>query len=119
MTEAKIDKDVPLPEADEPEVQAQSEGEPIPEPEGDTEIIETDYEIGQDNIATSWKLEFDIHQVVFTVSALGIVAFTFLTMAYQAELEPLFVGLRGWLTGTLDWFFLLSGNIFGLFVKGG
>ncbi len=98
--------------ANEIEIDTQTESEPIPEPEGKTEIIETDYEIGQDNIASSWKLEFDIHQVVFTVSALGIVAFTFLTLAYQSELEPIFVGVRNWLTGSLDWFFLLAGNIF-------
>ncbi|SDY79808.1 betaine/carnitine transporter, BCCT family [Citreimonas salinaria] len=84
----------------------------IPVPEGDTEIIETDYEIGQDNYAKSWEVELDIHQVVFTVSAVGIVAFTFLTMAYQSALEPAFVGLRDWLTYNLNWFFLLSGNIF-------
>ncbi|TDX26868.1 BCCT family transporter [Rhodovulum visakhapatnamense] len=94
------------------EADDQPEVEPIPEPEGDTEIIETEFEIGQDNIASSWKLEFDIHQVVFTVSALGIMAFTFLTMAYQTALEPVFLNLRNWLTGNLDWFFLLSGNIF-------
>ncbi len=94
------------------ELEDQTEVEPIPEPEGDTQIIETEYEIGQDNVASSWKLEFDIHQVVFTVSALGIVAFTFLTMAYQSALEPMFLALRDWLTGNLDWFFLLSGNIF-------
>ncbi len=98
--------------AKEIEIETQTESEPIPEPEGKTEIIETDYEIGQDNFASSWKLEFDIHQVVFTVSALGIVAFTFLTLAYQSELEPIFVGVRDWLTGSLDWFFLLAGNIF-------
>ncbi|SDE71352.1 BCCT family transporter [Ruegeria marina] len=90
----------------------QTEVVAIPAPEGRTEIIETDYEIGRDNIASSWKLEFDIHQVVFTVSALGVLAFTFLTMAFHEELEPAFIGLRGWLTGNLDWFFLLSGNIF-------
>ncbi|CUA92067.1 BCCT family transporter [Pannonibacter indicus] len=94
------------------EIDTQTGSDPIPEPEGRTEIIETDYEIGQDNFAISWKLEFDIHQVVFTVSALGIVAFTFLTLAYQSELEPVFVGVRNWLTGSLDWFFLLSGNVF-------
>ncbi|MGR3496171.1 BCCT family transporter [Citreimonas sp.] len=99
------DTDTPEAEPDGTEAAA------IPVPEGETEIIETEYEIGQDNYAASWKLEFDIHQVVFTVSALGIVAFTFLTMAYQTALEPAFVGLRDWLTGNLDWFFLLSGNI--------
>ncbi|NNU82216.1 BCCT family transporter [Halovulum dunhuangense] len=86
--------------------------EPIPEPEGATEIIETDYEIGQDNLEKSWTLSFDIHQVVFTWSALAITAFIILTLALQAEIEPAFTGLRDWLTGTLDWFFLLAGNIF-------
>jgi BCCT family betaine/carnitine transporter len=38
--------------------------------------------------------------------------FTFLTLAFQNDAEPLFVGVRDWLTGNLDWFFLLSGNIF-------
>jgi betaine/carnitine transporter, BCCT family len=87
--------------------------EAIPEPEGETEIIETDYTIGQDNIATrKWVFEFDIHNPVFPVSAVTILLFTFLTLAFQTEIEPLFVGLRDWLTGNLDWFFLLSGNIF-------
>ncbi|TNC60702.1 BCCT family transporter [Rubellimicrobium roseum] len=81
-------------------------------PEGKTEIIKTSYEIGQDNIARNGVLSFDIHQVVFTVSALAIVAFTVLTMTFQNELEPLFEGLRDWLTANLDWFFLLAGNIF-------
>ena len=87
--------------------------EPIPEPEGETEIIETDYEIGQDNIAARrWVFEFDIHNPVFPVSALAVLGFTFLTLAFQTQAEPLFVGLRDWLTANLSWFFLASGNIF-------
>jgi betaine/carnitine transporter, BCCT family len=93
--------------------------EPIPEPQGETEIIETDYAIGQDNIVTrKWVFEFDIHNPVFPISALGIVLFTFLTLAFQNDVEPMFVGLRDWLTGNLDWFFLLSGNIFVLVCLG-
>lgn len=87
--------------------------DPIPEPEGETEIIETEYTIGQDNFATrKWVFEFDIHNPVFPVSAIAILLFTFLTLAFQTQAEPLFVGLRDWLTGNLDWFFLFSGNIF-------
>ncbi|MCE5972777.1 BCCT family transporter [Sinirhodobacter sp. WL0062] len=96
----------------ETDLDTQSKVEPVPAPQGRTEIIETDYEIGRDNLTSSWKLEFDIHQVVFTVSALGVLAFTFFTMAFQEELEPVFIGMRGWLTSNLDWFFLLSANIF-------
>ncbi len=91
-----------------------AEAEALPEPEGHTQIIETDFVIGQDNISKSWMMElgFDVHQIVFSVSALAIVAFTLLTMALQNEVEPLFVGLRDWITTYFRWFFLLSGNIF-------
>jgi BCCT family betaine/carnitine transporter len=89
-------------------------GEAIPAPEGPTQVIETDYEIGQDNIRyrRRYVLEFDIHNPVFTVAALVIVAFTFLTLAFQADLGDAFAGLRNWLTMRLDWFFLIAGNIF-------
>ncbi|MGY6634412.1 MAG: BCCT family transporter [Alkalilacustris sp.] len=115
MTDTRAD-------ADDHEAQDQTEDtpevEPIPEPEGETEIIETDYEIGQDNLAKSWTLSFDIHQVVFTWSAFAIMGFIVLTLALQDEVEPLFTGLRDWLTGNMDWFFLLSGNIFVLVCLG-
>ncbi|MBR2657256.1 BCCT family transporter [Yoonia sp.] len=92
--------------------------EPIPEPEGDTEIIETDYDIGQDNFSGAVALELDLHKIVFSVSAISIMVFTFLTLAFQNEAEPLFVGLRDWLTSHLDWFFLSAGNIFVLVCLG-
>lgn len=96
------------------EIVTSADIEPIPEPEGRTEIIRTDYEIGQDNISKSLvlKFEFDIHHIVFTFSALGVVAFTFIALALQNELEPVFTGLRNWLIDNLSWFFLLSGDIF-------
>ena len=86
----------------------------IPAPEGRTEIIDTSYEIGQDNInfRRRFVFELDIHNVVFSVSALSIVLFTFLTLAFQTTLEPAFTGLRNFLTSNLDWFFLLTGNVF-------
>ncbi|WP_133573172.1 BCCT family transporter [Maritalea mobilis] len=85
----------------------------IPAPEGPTEIIESDYEIGQDNIETNiGPFGLDIHNPVFVISGLAVVAFVFLTLAFQAEVEPLFNNMRNWLTQTFDWFFLLSGNIF-------
>ncbi|MFP5479269.1 MAG: BCCT family transporter [Alphaproteobacteria bacterium] len=107
-----MNQDAQDPQVDTPEV------EPIPEPEGETEIIDTAYDIGQDNFSGSVALELDIHKVVFSVSAIGIMLFTFLTLAFQNDVEPLFVGLRDWLTGHLGWFFLLSGNIFVLVCLG-
>jgi BCCT family betaine/carnitine transporter len=88
------------------------EVEPIPEPEGKTELIQTDFEIGQDNIAKKFIFDFDIHNPVFPLSALTIIAFTVATMMFQAELEPLFTALRDGLTSNLGWFFILSGNVF-------
>lgn len=102
-----------------PEIETATGAEPIPEPEGDTEIIETEYEIGQDNIAAQrWVFQIDVHNPVFPVSALAILLFTFFTLAFQTQAEPLFVGVRDWLTSNMDWFFLLSGNIFVLVCLG-
>lgn len=91
-----------------------AELEAIPAPQGNTEIIETSYEIGQDNInyKKRFVFELDIHNVVFSVSAISIMAFTFLTLAFQTTLEPAFTDLRNFLTTNLDWFFLLAGNVF-------
>lgn len=94
-------------DSNEPELDA------IPAPEGPTEIIESDYEIGQDNIETNiGPFGLDIHNPVFVISGLTVVAFVLLTLAFQTSVEPLFNGMRDWLTQTFDWFFLLSGNIF-------
>ena len=113
MTNSDDDKPLEGMEAEQtPEV------EPIPEPEGETEIIETDYDIGQDNFSGAVSMELDIHKVVFSVSAIGVMLFVFLTLAFQNDIEPLFVGMRDWLTSNLDWFFLLSGNIFVLVCLG-
>ncbi|TVP73151.1 MAG: BCCT family transporter [Rhodobacteraceae bacterium] len=109
------DEDKPLEEL---QTEAPPEVEPIPEPEGETEIIETDYDIGQDNFSGAVALELDIHKVVFSVSAIGVMLFVFLTLAFQNDIGPLFVGLRDWLTSHLDWFFLLSGNVFVLVCLG-
>ena len=90
-----------------------TEVEPIPQPEGPTEIIETDYQIGQDNIERrEGAIPFDIHNPVFAISAGAILAFTLLTLIFPAQAEPIFAGMRDWLTGNLDWFFLIAGNIF-------
>ncbi len=88
----------------------------IPEPEGPANIIETDYEIGQDNISTSvGPFGLDIHNPVFMISGLSIVAFVVYTLALQDAAGEQFNALRGWLTSSLDWFFIGAANIFVLF----
>ena len=81
----------------------------IPAPEGPAEIIDTEYEIGQDNIT---PFGLDIHNPVFVISGLFIVAFVFLTLAFQNDVEPIFNGMRVWLTSALDWFFLSAADFF-------
>ncbi len=71
-----------------------------------------DYKVGQDNIT---PFGLDIHNPVFLISGLSIVAFVLITLAFQQEATGFFNWLRPFLTSTFDWFFLLSGNIFVLF----
>ncbi|HEY7803438.1 MAG TPA: BCCT family transporter [Orrella sp.] len=82
-------------------------------PDGEVNPIDTDYTIGQDNIVMNvGPFGLDIHNRVFGVSALLIIIFVVLTMAFQEQAEPMFSALRGWLTSNLDWFFITAGNIF-------
>ncbi|HET8727844.1 MAG TPA: BCCT family transporter [Alphaproteobacteria bacterium] len=84
-----------------------------PAPEGTSGLIDTDYEIGQDNIRTTiGPFGLDIHNPVFVISGLTIVAFVFLSLALPGEAEAFFGWLRPALTSTFDWFFLLAGNVF-------
>ncbi|OOY19489.1 BCCT transporter [Thioclava sp. DLFJ5-1] len=88
----------------------------IPAPEGDTQLIETDYEIGQDNVEGHvGPFGFDIHNPVFMISALSIVAFVFYALALPEQASSLFGAMRPWLTSTFDWFFMSAANIFVIF----
>ncbi|MEL6196794.1 MAG: BCCT family transporter, partial [Pseudomonadota bacterium] len=88
----------------------------IPEPDGHAAVIETDYQIGQDNIkAQVGPLGLDIHNPVFLISGLSIVAFVFYALALPEQAEAIFGALRPWLTSTFSWFFIASGNIMVLF----
>ena len=88
----------------------------IPLPEGETDIIDTEYVIGQDNLEGNLgPFGFDIHNPVFLISALTIVAFVFYALALPDQASAVFGWLRPWLTSTFDWFFLGAANIFVLF----
>ena len=96
-----------------------SDSEAIPAPEGPANLIETDFEIGQDNIQPKiGPFGLDIHNPVFAISALVVIAFVVVTLAFQNSLGPVFNDLRNWLTASLDWFFLMAGNIFVLVCLG-
>ncbi|WP_375690659.1 BCCT family transporter [Pseudooceanicola sp. LIPI14-2-Ac024] len=88
----------------------------IPEPEGPSDIIETEYEIGQDNIDGSvGPFGFDIHNPVFLVSGLTIIAFVFYTLALPEQASTAFSWLFDSVTKGFDWFFLTAANIFVIF----
>jgi len=87
--------------------------EGIVAPEGAADIIDTDYEIGQDNIQTQvGPFGLDIHNPVFLISGLAIVALVFLTLALPEPAGNFFGWLRPAITSTFDWVFLLAGDIF-------
>lgn len=82
-------------------------------PDGRVNPISTDYRVGQDNIVVNvGPFGLDIHNRVFAISGLTVIAFVLLTLIFQASAEPMFSALRGWLTSNLDWFFITAGNIF-------
>ncbi len=88
----------------------------IPAPEGTAEIIETDYEIGQDNIETKvGPFGLDIHNPVFLVSGLTVVVFVIYALLAPTQAADFFGWLRPALTSTFDWFFLTAANIFVIF----
>ncbi len=92
----------------------QSQG--VPSPDGHSHVIETEYEIGQDNIdGTVGPLGFDIHNPVFMVSGITIVAFVFYTLALPEQAGEAFSWLFSAVTKSFDWFFLGAANIFVLF----
>lgn len=85
----------------------------IMRPDGEVNPIDTDYQVGQDNIALQiGPFGLDIHNRVFMISGLTIIAFVLLTLIFQTQVEPVFGGVRNWLTSNLDWFFITAGNIF-------
>ncbi len=88
----------------------------IPEPEGASHIIETDYEIGQDNIETQiGPFGLDVHNPVFLISGASIVLFVLIALAAPQQTGDFFGWLRPALTSTFDWVFLWGANIFVIF----
>ncbi|MEB6533551.1 BCCT family transporter [Pantoea stewartii] len=88
-------------------------------PDGDVAPYDTDYQVGQDNIVVNvGPFGLDIHNRVFVLSGMVIIAFIVLTLVFQSDVAPLFKGMLNWLTTRLDWFFISAGNIFVLLCLG-
>ena len=82
-------------------------------PDGDANLIDTDYEVGQHNVQPQiGPFGMDIHNPVFAISAGGIILMVFYALALPEQAGAFFGWLRPTLTSNFDWFFLAAGNIF-------
>ena len=82
-------------------------------PNGATNLIDTDYQIGQDNYrAKHFGITVDLHGVVFIFSAIVVLAFVFLSLALPEQSTTIFEASKNWINTNMTWFFLLSANIF-------
>jgi len=93
-----------------------SDPQGIPAPEGEADLIDTEFEIGQDNIeGRVGPFGFDIHNPVFLISGLSVVVFVAYALLAPTQAADFFGWLRPMLTSTFDWFFLSAANVFVLF----
>jgi len=67
----------------------------------------TTYELGQDNVQF---FGLDVHNPVFAVSSLTIIAFVAGVLAFRDAAAGVFNALYTWLTSTFDWIFMSAGN---------
>jgi len=72
----------------------------------------TEHTIGDNNIN---PFGLDIHNPVFLISGLTIIAFVLVTLMFQQGSAEFFAWLRPAITSTFDWFFISAGNIFVVF----
>ncbi len=75
-------------------------------------LYDTEYEVGQDNIQ---KFGMDIHNPVFWIAALLILAFVVGTLMVPEQAKGLFDTSKAFSINNFDWLFLISGNIFVIF----
>ncbi len=88
----------------------------IPTPQGTADIIETEYEIGQDNVdGTVGPFGFDIHNPVFAISGAAIVAFVFFTLALPEQADAIFKAMFNFATHNFDWFLIGAADIVVIF----
>jgi BCCT family betaine/carnitine transporter len=73
---------------------------------------DTHYRLGQDNVQV---MGLDIHNPVFAISAVVIVAFVVISLLFQESAGAFFGWLRPTMTNAFDWVLLSSANLFVLF----
>ena len=86
------------------------------DPTSENGEIETDFEVGQDNIDGSLgPIGFDIHNPVFVISGITSVVFVLLTMIFPDQAGAVFQAVRNFATTKLDWMFMIIVNFFVIF----
>jgi BCCT family betaine/carnitine transporter len=86
------------------------------DPTSENGEIETDFEVGQDNIDGSLgPIGFDIHNPVFVISGITSVVFVLLTMIFPDQAGAVFLAVRDFATTKLDWTFMIIVNFFVIF----
>lgn len=76
------------------------------------DIISTDYEVGQDNVAF---LGMDLHNPVFFISSVLVLLFVVGTLYAPDIAGELLGNSKAWVIEHFDWLFISSANIFVLF----
>ncbi|HIF78889.1 MAG TPA: BCCT family transporter, partial [Sulfitobacter sp.] len=88
----------------------------IPEPEGKADVINTDYEIGQDNIERQiGPFGLDIHNPVFLISGIAVVIFVFYTIALPEQAAAIFSAMFNFTTKNFDWFLIGAADLVVIF----
>lgn len=88
----------------------------IPAPEGASDVIQTDYEVGQDNVDGSFgRFGYDIHNPVFMISGAAIVAFVFYTLALPEQAAGAFTAMFNFTTQNFDWFLIGAADLVVIF----
>ncbi len=78
----------------------------------DTTVVDTNYEVGQDNIR---PFGLDIHNPVFMISAVGTIIFVALAMIFSDTAAELLGNTRNFLETTFDWVYMYAANLFVIF----
>ena len=81
----------------------------------EVEVPDCGHEIGEHNIRI---FNLDIHNPVFIVSALLVIALVTGTLLFPQQAATVFADLRVWTTETFDWFFFAAANFFIVFCLG-
>lgn len=88
----------------------------IPAPEGPTTLIDTEHEIGCNNVSMRlWRFDLDFHNPVFSISAGAILLVVAYALLFPTMSSIQFVAVKTWLLTHLDVVFFVAADFFVLF----